>query len=183
MNIKCPCCGQNFDKPLNEYNRRIKLNSPMYCSRKCSAINNFLNFKDKVNRIPPVKKQKMNPFKYYLRNCKRRVKHELNIDLEYLEELWNIQKGICPYTKCKLILNNHSKRNKDPRYTASLDRIDNSKGYIKGNVQFVSVCINYLKCTITHDETIEFLKQISSTFAEDRTISSPSLVLDALGSS
>lgn len=65
---------------------------------------------------------------------------------------------------------------------ASLDRIDSSKGYIKGNVQFVSLPINYMKSTKSDIEIRQFLKQISSYtshFCEDETISSPKEVLGA----
>lgn len=107
---------------------------------------------------------KENPFKYYYRNCKRR-NHEFNLDLEYLEQLWNIQKGICPYTKVRLTLNTHQKQLKDFRYSASLDRIDSSKGYIKGNVQFISTAINYMKSTMSDLECKEFLLQISKNLS------------------
>ena len=53
---------------------------------------------------------------------------------------------------------------------ASLDRIDSSKGYIKGNIQFISTPINYMKSTMTDSEVKSFLKLISSftaTFVTD----------------
>lgn len=102
-----------------------------------------------------------NPFKYYYRNCKRR-NHEFNLDLDYLRELWNNQNGVCPYTKIKLTLNTHRKQNKDFRYSASLDRIDSNKGYIKGNVQFISTAINYMKSTMSDEECKEFLLEIKN---------------------
>lgn len=183
INIQCNNCGKYFDKPLNEYNRRLKLNSPMYCSRKCASRNNINNLGTKRNTVPPLVKVKANPFKYYLRNCKRRIKHDFDLTVEYLERLWEEQQGICPYSKVKLILNTHKIRHQDPRFVASLDRIDNSKGYVKGNVQFVSMSMNYMKHTMSHFEFLDFLKLIFSNFLEDRTISSSDhLMLDAVGS-
>lgn len=157
----CQLCGIKFNKPTNEYNRIIKFNKKTFCSRKCAGINNSGNFGDKANRIPPINKYKANPFKYYLRGASKRFK-ECNLDLEYLEQLWNTQQGICPYIKTKLVLNNHSKRDLDFRFTASLDRIDSSIGYIKGNVQFISTAINYMKNTMSHNQTIEFLNFIKN---------------------
>ena len=61
-------------------------------------------------------------------------------------------------------------------YRASLDRIDSSKGYVIGNVQFVSTPINLMKSTMSDLETKQYLKLISfytSHFCEDGTISSP----------
>ena len=37
----------------------------------------------------------------------------------------------------------------DIRKQASLDRIDSSKGYVKGNVQFIVAPINYMKNTLS----------------------------------
>ena len=82
----------------------------------------------------------------------------------HLQNLWNTQKGICPYSGISLTLNNHSKRSKNRISIASIDRIDSSKGYIKGNIQFVALPINYLKGELTHEQTIEVLKTISNFY-------------------
>jgi hypothetical protein len=42
-------------------------------------------------------------------------------------------------------LSSYTKIEKNPIYTASLDRIDSSKGYIKGNIRWVSRAINWMK--------------------------------------
>ena len=55
--------------------------------------------------------------------------------------------------------------------------IDSSKGYVKGNVQFVSTPINLMKSEMSDLDTKKFLKLISSytsSFDEEWTISSPS---------
>lgn len=46
--------------------------------------------------------------------------------------------------------------------TASIDRIDNSKGYIVGNVQWVHKQVNFMKGTMKQKEFIKFCKLISS---------------------
>jgi hypothetical protein len=164
----CEMCNTQFEKPTNEYNRSIKLQRPFFCSLKCSgkAIVIKSNFGGKSNKIPPTNKMVANPFKYYLRNCRRR-KWEYNLDLEYIENLWKEQNGKCAYTNIPLVLHYHSSRYHTQKYdirsTASIDRIDNSKGYIKGNVQFISTAINLMKQTLTHEQTIDFLKLIKET--------------------
>ena len=44
--------------------------------------------------------------------------------------------------------------------TASLDRIDNSKGYIKGNIRWVSRSINYMKNDMSDDMVNELIDLI-----------------------
>jgi hypothetical protein len=44
--------------------------------------------------------------------------------------------------------------------TASVDRIDSSKGYIKGNVQWVHKTINKMKWGYSQGEFIEFCEAV-----------------------
>lgn len=144
IKLTCNICGKQFDRSKSEYNRCLKRGlKRTFCSSKCSG-------KGTVNNIPPEAKKwdhlnpgnrgdKFSPFRYHYRNAKRRG-HEFNLSLEYLEELWENQKGKCVYTGWKLKnMKNLSPSSQLPLTTdrASLDRIDSSKGYVKGNVQFV----------------------------------------------
>ena len=160
----CKNCGIGFSKPTNEYNRRIKFGRELFCSRSCAGKHNLRNFGNRINRVPPPPRFGANPFKYYLRNCQRRDQH-CSITIDYLEQLWTTQNGRCPYTGVLLVLNTHANQSHDKRYTASLDRIDCNKGYIPGNVQFVSMPINYLKNTMSHEHTIEFLQIIAKNLS------------------
>jgi hypothetical protein len=45
---------------------------------------------------------------------------------------------------------------------ASLDRIDSTKGYIKGNVEFVCLAINYAKNKFSKEDTLTFLNEIKA---------------------
>lgn len=38
ITIKCDCCGKEFEKPVSEYNRNIKLGRANYCSRACICL-------------------------------------------------------------------------------------------------------------------------------------------------
>ena len=80
-----------------------------------------------------------------------------NLTLKYINELWNKQEGKCPFLGIKLIPSNWDHIS-DPIRTASLDRIDSSKGYVEGNVMFVSMMINYAKNKYKLEELIDFLK-------------------------
>ena len=48
----------------------------------------------------------------------------------------------------------------------SLDRIDNAKGYIKGNIQVISFKANAMKLTANKDELINFSKWVRTIYGE-----------------
>ena len=51
--------------------------------------------------------------------------------------------------------------------TASLDRIDSSKGYVEGNIQWTHKSINKMKMNIDQNEFINFCKLISNYRSDD----------------
>lgn len=63
---------------------------------------------------------------------------------------------ICPILEVPIILGDKG----NYEYTPSLDRIDNSKGYIKGNIQVISKKANSMKNSATMDELRCFCKNI-----------------------
>lgn len=164
VNCICAFCDKPFPKLTGEYNRRVKLGRLLYCTLGCAA-KAADNLGDKRNTNPPPnggwgKARQLDPFRYYIKCIKQR-KHEYNVTLEYLAELWEQQKHICPYTGLTLQLMSHMLTNQDHRYSASLDRKDSKQGYMIGNVQFISRSINFMKNNMSHEHTVEFLKEIS----------------------
>lgn len=165
ITINCDQCSNEFDKPVSEYNRNIAKDRKNYCSRSCSAK---ANNKGVVrNPIPPSnsdnRKDNFTKFRYYLRNSLKRFKDN-DLTLEYLKQLYEVQDGKCPYSGVELILSTYTKIVKDPIYSASLDRIDSDKGYVQGNVQFVSMAVNYMKNCMSHEETITMCKIIANNY-------------------
>jgi hypothetical protein len=51
-------------------------------------------------------------------------------------------------------------RCKDNTHTASLDRIDSSKGYFKGNVQWIHKDLNVMKMDLTEEKFIDYCKLV-----------------------
>ena len=72
----------------------------------------------------------------------------------------SIFNGKCALSGLEIQFGKHWKMMSDQ--TASLDRIDNTKGYITGNVQWVHKQVNFMKGTMEQTEFIEFCKLISS---------------------
>ena len=88
--------------------------------------------------------------------------HDLDFGPEYLKEVWDKQNGICPITGWKLKLKTYKCRKTSlvPQH-ASVDRIDNDKGYIKGNIRFISVMCNYaLNKQFTDQQLLELASAI-----------------------
>lgn len=154
MIIMCAECGKEAEKPDKEIRRQLKKNSEkvFFCSLSCAAIKhnkdfpslgNIKNFKGKIGK----ELDQYSPFRYFLSKSKIRNK-ENNLDLEYLKNLWDEQNGICPFTGKELKLYKGSFQWQEDSYNpwkASLDRIDSSKGYIKGNVRYVCLIVNLAK--------------------------------------
>jgi hypothetical protein len=163
---KCTCkqCNVEFEKPLSEIKRNEKLNRPNFCSRTCVGKHNIKNFpKEKTNydisQHSDWKKDEYTKFRYHFRNLRNRNKI-VDITIEDLKEIWELQEGKCTYLKINLILSSYSKIKKDPIYSASLDRIDSNKGYEKGNIQWISRSMNYMKNDITDQEVRFIIKLI-----------------------
>lgn len=102
----------------------------------------------------------------------RKVKQEgtrmqMALTPEYLREIWESQQGLCTYTGIPLELLSERQRSRAPKTLnrASLDRIDPSKGYIPGNVEFVCLFINWGKNKFSKPEVIAFLKLITSNLS------------------
>jgi hypothetical protein len=87
---------------------------------------------------------------------------EFNITKEYLWNLFESQNRKCALSNEILILpkNKNEFRNK-PQWNASLDRIDSSKGYIEGNVQWVTKTINKMKREWNQDFFIDICIKIA----------------------
>ncbi len=83
-------------------------------------------------------------------------KIEIGVSIEEIWELFKLQKGLCRFTGMKLSLGRFEER------TASLDRIDSTKGYILGNVQWVHKIVNMMKRSMTDDEFIRWCGAISN---------------------
>lgn len=144
IDVKCHKCSKDFQVGLGKYNNRIKNgNGRFFCSISCGS--KF--YQNKELNIGAILFNKV-------RGNRNKDK---NITKEYLQELWDNQKGICAISKIKMEIYKNGK--KKPRQ-CSVDRIDNSKGYIVGNIQLVCLIANYAKNTFSENDLIDFCKAL-----------------------
>ncbi len=98
-----------------------------------------------------VESRRTNPFKFSAQKARRRAKTEgweCNVDAEYLETIWT---GVCPITGATLHIGQEKGTIPDTNL-ASLDRLDSTKGYIKGNVQYIAFRCNNIKTDASFEE-------------------------------
>jgi len=79
------------------------------------------------------------------------------ITMEDIGDLFEKQKGKCALSGLPLKLKEHSK---DKNSTASLDRIDSTKGYLKDNVQWIYRRINFMKGALDENEFVYLCNKI-----------------------
>lgn len=81
-----------------------------------------------------------------------------NITQEYMEDLWRQQNGRCALTgdEMTMVVNGEAKKK------GSIDRIDSSKGYVVGNVQWTTQEANHMKGRLTMGQVYEVAGKIIS---------------------
>ena len=87
-------------------------------------------------QICRCKKESINPGRH---SPKDEARREFDLDIEYIMEMWDQQKGLCSFTNIPM-----THRYND-LFAVSIDRIDGRRGHIKGNVQLVCQAMNMAK--------------------------------------
>ena len=134
--VICEVCKKPFMKENKQINRTNRNNGIHSCSRKCT--NDYLS------------KKRVIPMSYNVRNARSLSKAkgiDFNLTNEYVQELFEQQDGKCAITKTQMTI--VWKNNKKKIDQVSIDRLDNSKGYIEGNIHLVALGINYMRNTFS----------------------------------
>lgn len=141
----CPDCGaeQCYGRK-DHYKSAIK---GKWKCKKCSGFNN--NFAGKYNKIA------ITWFEVKKRGGISRG-YDWNISIEDVWNLYEKQNG-----KCALSGIDIGWDEKGLKATASIDRIDNNKGYLTDNVQLVHKKINMMKGKLTVEEFKQFCKLVA----------------------
>lgn len=172
--IQCFICKKEFERTNAEIKRNKRLSRENFCSKKCAGKCWIKNIPEHTKSHDHLKKgsdrDEYSPYRPFLKICKMRVKdsgRELNISLQDLKEQWKKQDGKCPFTGWRMRIDECHKRKglKKTPDRASLDRIDSSKGYVKGNIQFVSLIAQYAKNDWNDDVILEFANAVKNNLS------------------
>ena len=132
---ECLGCGSAFKGHSNT----------RYCSNKCRDSKSEWSRKKQLNRISNLEhflKEKINL-------ARARNKYIVDIDYNYINELWKSQDGMCAISKIPMT---YIKGNGKVNTNVSMDRIDSNIGYIKGNIQLVCTQVNYMKNDLSTED-------------------------------
>ena len=170
VEVLCEGCRKKFDKRVADYNRTERRDGRHYCSLSCSiSVSNKTVNRGNVKYFQGrkgIERDEYSPFRWFVTRavCRRKKKGDTNLTVEYLKELWEKQQGVCPFTDWKVDLPETSQGwvGGSRIRRASLDRVDCSKGYIKGNVRFVSVMANIARNDFSDGDVIEFCKAVAA---------------------
>lgn len=96
-----------------------------------------------------------------LKNQAKKRGLEFSISYEYLWDLFLRQDRKCAYSGIEIFFSRNNIEHINGDYTASLDRINSSLGYIEGNVQWVHKRVNVMKGNMEEQEFLNFCEAIT----------------------
>ena len=116
---------------------------------RCDQCGKMKRFGERVDNIS------INFFHNYKRNAKSRG-IDFDITLEYVASLYKEQEGKCAISGMPIDIKGAPWKGQN----GSLDRIDPSKGYVEGNVQWVHKIVNEMKWDLQSEEFFSIVKEI-----------------------
>jgi hypothetical protein len=144
--------SEEYKQKQREYNKRKYQENPekeRERSRQWKKANPE-KIREQVNRY-----RERHPIYYVLKRAKDRA-NKLGIEFNLTEEDITIPM-ICPYLKTPLkfeLGQGYQDTN------ISLDRIDSTKGYIKGNIEVISTLANRMKSNATQEQLERFATEV-----------------------
>jgi hypothetical protein len=139
--VRCDCGTEAYKLPIE-----LMYKDRDFQCEKCCQKERAFNTTLKNGRVGDLT---LTEYTRLRRSAEKRG-YVFEVTIEYLWNLFQEQKQICAIT------GDYIPTIKE----ASLDRIDNSKGYIEGNVQWVTHQANVSKHIMSMDELYEFCKKV-----------------------
>lgn len=145
-----------FKRKRKEYNARYnrEKRDKMNALRRAWALANPERTKE-IARASREKRQ----IEYIFRNVKKRAKklgREFSIDLSDI-----VIPDVCPIFGVPFV---YGATVDNCDFAPSIDRIDSSKGYVKGNVQVISRLANCMKWTATPAQLVAFANGVNRRY-------------------
>lgn len=170
----CFTCGKS--KPLSEFNgNKTRTNGVQAYCRECEIPRQREYYKNNKQRLKELAITRFSTVEGHCRHAAGAIKQRgkvVDVDCEYLVELYNTQKGCCAVTGKVLDIVKGSGQ----QYRGmSLDRINNDEGYIKGNVRWVCNIVNTMKNTLTDEELEEWCVSVVQGLRSQKTNYVPNL--------
>lgn len=137
-----------------EYYKNNKTKFKPSKNKKANDIKYRLNNKEKLNKRKQIFVE--TNFEWAILCSSRRTAKRKSLEWDLTKEDIIIPE-ICPYLKIKLT------KTQGKGYigsNASIDRIDSSKGYVKGNIQVISRKANTMKSNASKEELIIFANSV-----------------------
>ncbi len=136
----CKCkCGK--EKVIRSYNLKSK------CTKSCGCLHHRSRYGDITGS-----------YFFNIKNGAKRRKLIFNITKEEIWDLYLQQNKKCSISGVDIVFDTKIKVNT----TASLDRIDNSKGYIIDNIQWVHKDVNNMKSDWPQDKLLKWIDIVSN---------------------
>jgi hypothetical protein len=113
---------------------------------------------DQVGTIRGLLKERMKD----LRRRAKKSQRDVDIDLEYLLKLYQSQAGRCALSNMSMTIKGDTTQLGFTSYAVSVDRIDSTLGYTKGNIQLVCSNVNRMKGVMSMTEFKNMCKIIGA---------------------
>lgn len=157
----CVNCGKQWEVEVKKLAPSIKIQC--FCKECVSNLSMWERKKIMINhsienRTKYLEDKRIDFIKNYKKQILHRTKRralEKGLDFNIVEEDIIIPE-YCPLLEIPLVIGTKNEYENSP----SIDRIDNSKGYIKGNIQIISKKANSMKNSASYEELMIFYKNI-----------------------
>lgn len=192
VQVNCAHCGKSMAKFYRRVDAMIDKHgiddapNHFYCDKSCLSTHRH---EMGVSNLDPVKgtdkqrdmllKKGKHRFHDHFRRIRKSAANKdyvFDLTIDDLDDIWEEQEGRCALSGVPLYMRFNTVKSvfgdPDPKgkwnglLTASIDRIDSRKGYIKGNVQWVALCMNLAKKNTPDEDFIEVLKIIAEYLPE-----------------
>lgn len=158
VETSCTQCGKTI---LTGSNHPIRL-----CSDRC-------RLEQAADRMRQRRATSMVKFLAALESsvkCRARRKGvEFDLEKGALLKLYEEQGGLCARTGVRLKASAGPGNSRSNKHTASVDRVDPTKGYTTGNVELVSYLCNTAKNAYTHEDLYDFCKSYIHLYEQDKS--------------